>query len=62
MAHPKRKISQRRRDARRTHHKLKLPQLAQCPVTKVWHPQHRAYEKDGSIYYQGRLYKVLKQD
>lgn len=55
MAHPKRKISNTRRDKRRTHYKASVPQLATCPVTGAVHVYHRGYYVDGNLYYKGKL-------
>jgi large subunit ribosomal protein L32 len=53
MAHPKRKISQQRRDKRRGHHKLKARHLSLCPTTGVAHLPHRAYRHENKLYYRG---------
>jgi large subunit ribosomal protein L32 len=55
MAHPKRKISKSRRDKRRTHYKAETPSLATCQTTGAIHTPHRAYNVDGSLYYNGKL-------
>ena len=55
MPHPKRKISNTRRDKRRTHYKASAPQLATCPSTGAVHVYHRAYYVDGNLYYKGKL-------
>jgi large subunit ribosomal protein L32 len=55
MAHPKRKISKSRRDKRRTHYKAVAPGLTTCKVTGAVHLQHRAYNVDGNLYYNGKL-------
>ncbi len=61
MAHPKRKISTQRRNKRRTHYKIIAPQLSTCSVTGMKHLPHHAYEKDGKLYYQGKIVMVLKK-
>jgi large subunit ribosomal protein L32 len=55
MAHPKHKISNTRRDKRRTHYKAVAPTLATCPVTGTVHVYHRAYWVEGSLYYKGKV-------
>ncbi len=55
MAHPKRKQSKSRRDKRRSHDGIKMPQLAKCPTTGTTHVYHRAYYVDGDLYYKGKL-------
>ncbi len=55
MAHPKRKTSQQRKRKRRTHHVVTPPVLSTCPTTGIKHPPHQAYEKDGKLYYRGKL-------
>lgn len=50
MAHPKRKISQQRRDKRRAHHKL---------VVSTYRP-HQAEWQDDGLYYKGVL--VLEKE
>ncbi|MCF8308620.1 MAG: 50S ribosomal protein L32 [Bacteroidales bacterium] len=57
MAHPKRKQSKTRRDKRRTHYKVKRPQLATCQTTGEVHLYHRAYYVEGALYYKGKLVK-----
>jgi large subunit ribosomal protein L32 len=55
MAHPKRKISKTRRDKRRTHYKLKVPQIATDPTTGENHLYHRAHWYEGKLYYRGNV-------
>lgn len=55
MAHPKRKISKTRRDKRRTHYKLKTPQIATDPTTGENHLYHRAHWFEGKLYYRGMV-------
>ena len=59
MAHPKRKISKTRRDKRRTHQKITLPNLVTCPLTGERHLPHQGYEKEGKLYYRGKLVAYL---
>lgn len=61
MAHPKRRISKTRRDKRRTHDALTPATLSVCTTTGETHRRHRAYEVDGNIYYNGRLFSEGKQ-
>ncbi|MCO5231628.1 MAG: 50S ribosomal protein L32 [Chitinophagales bacterium] len=56
MAHPKRRQSTTRRDKRRTHYKLDTPNVVICKTTGEAHLPHRAYEVDGNVYYNGRLF------
>lgn len=62
MAHPKRKTSKTRRDKRRTHLKMGLPSLSVCPNTGEIHRSHRAYEVDGNIYFNGKLFSESKAE
>ena len=55
MPHPKRKISNTRRDKRRTHDKVTAPTLSACSTTGTVHRRHRAYYVDGNLYYKGKL-------
>ena len=55
MAHPKRRTSKARQRKRRTHQKLATPQLAICPVTGERHLPHRAFWKEGRLYYRGKV-------
>jgi len=55
MPHPKRKISNTRRDKRRTHDKAKAPTLSTCQTTGEVHVMHRGYYVDGDLYYNGKL-------
>ena len=41
MAHPKRKHTKTRRDKRRTHDKLQVPNLSNCPQCQQPKPPHR---------------------
>ena len=56
MAHPKRRQSTTRRDKRRTHYKLDVPNVITCKSTGEAHLPHRAYEVDGNVYYNGKLF------
>ena len=56
MAHPKRRQSTTRRDKRRTHYKLETPNVVTCKATGEAHLTHRAYEVDGNVYYNGKLF------
>ncbi|HIX54832.1 MAG TPA: 50S ribosomal protein L32 [Candidatus Sphingobacterium stercoripullorum] len=56
MAVPKRKVSKSRRDKRRSHYKAVAPTLTVCKETGAVHVPHRAYEVDGNIYYNGKLF------
>ena len=60
MPHPKHKISNTRRDKRRTHYKAEAPTLATCPVTGTVHLFHRAYWVDDELYYKGKV--VMKKN
>lgn len=55
MAHPKRKISKTRRDKRRTHYKLEVPQIATDSTTGEAHLYHRAHWHEGKLYYRGNV-------
>ncbi len=55
MAHPKKRQSRARRNKRRTHYKLKLPQLGIDPTTKEAHLLHRAHWHEGKLYYRGKV-------
>ncbi len=55
MAHPKRKISYTRKKKRNTHYKIERPYLATCSTTGRLHKPHRAFWKDGKLYYRGRV-------
>ncbi len=55
MAHPKRKISKTRRDKRRTHHKLDMPALSNCPTTGEVHLRHHAFWTEGKLMYRGQV-------
>ena len=54
MAHPKRKISKKRRDKRRTHYKA-APTIATDPTTGEAHLYHRAHWHEGKLYYKGQI-------
>lgn len=56
MAHPKRKTSKTRRDKRRTHYKAEAKNISICQTTSEPHLRHRAYEVDGNLYYNGKLF------
>ena len=55
MPNPKRKISNTRRDKRRTHYKATAAQIATCPITGEAHLYHRAYWHEGKMYYRGQV-------
>lgn len=55
MAHPKSRVSKQRKNKRRTHHKLTVPQLATDPTTGEAHVYHRAHWHEGKLYYKGRV-------
>jgi large subunit ribosomal protein L32 len=55
MAHPKRKTSTTRRDKRRTHKKLKSPQIAKDTTTGESHLYHRAHWHEDKLYYRGQV-------
>jgi large subunit ribosomal protein L32 len=55
MAHPKRKISKTRRDKRRTHYKIGVPQIATDSTTGEAHLYHRAHWHEGKLYYRGNV-------
>ncbi len=56
MAHPKSKISKQRRNKRRTHHSVDIPQVATCKTTGEAHLYHRTYQdSDGNTYYRGKM-------
>lgn len=55
MAHPKSRVSKQRRNKRRTHHKLDIPQIATDATTGQSHLYHRAHWHEGKLYYKGRL-------
>jgi large subunit ribosomal protein L32 len=52
MAHPKRKHTTTRRDKRRTHDKLTVPNLSNCPQCQQPKPPHRVCLHCG--YYKGK--------
>lgn len=55
MPHPKRRHSSTRRDKRRTHDKLIMPQLVACPTTGELNLPHRAFWYEDRLYYQGKV-------
>lgn len=55
MAHPKSKTSKQRKNKRRTHDKLTIPQLATDPTTGEAHVYHRAHWHEGKLYYKGNV-------
>lgn len=59
MGLPKRKHSKSRRDKRRTHWKITLPNLTECPRCHVPLPQHTACQSCG--FYKGRQVLKLKE-
>ena len=60
MAHPKSRASKARKNNRRTHKKLTVPNVAICPTTGEPHLWHRAYWHEGNMYYKGQL--VIKAE
>lgn len=62
MAHPKRRHSTTRRDKRRTHYKIEAPNVIVCKTTGEAHLPHRAYESDGNVYYNGKLFISKQQE
>lgn len=62
MAHPKRRQSKTRRDKRRTHYKLEAPNVVVCKNTGEAHLPHRAYEVDGDVYYNGKLFIKAEEE
>ncbi len=59
MALPKRKISRSRRDKRRTHQKLSIPNVVECPHCHQPKLPHRACPNCG--YYGGRMVIVPRE-
>ncbi|PWJ60069.1 large subunit ribosomal protein L32 [Dyadobacter jejuensis] len=55
MAHPKRKISTRRRDTRRAHDFLTGKQLGVDTTTGEIHQFHRAHVHEGNLVYRGKV-------
>ncbi len=55
MAHPKKRQSRARRNKRRTHYKLRMPQIAIDKTTGEAHLYHRAYWHEGKLYYRGKV-------
>ena len=55
MPVPKGKTSTARRDKRRTHKKLTMPNFAICPVTGVAHLPHRAFWHEDKLFYKGKI-------
>lgn len=55
MAHPKSRISKSKKNKRRTHHGVVIPQIATCKVTGEAHMMHRAYWHEGSMFYKGKV-------
>ena len=52
MAHPKSRISKKRRDKRRTHHKAAMPTLATCSNCGATVKYHHICSECG--YYRGK--------
>ncbi len=57
-AHPKRKISKKRRDERRSHQALSVPQFITCPSCRELTLPHQACHRCG--VYRGR--QVVKRE
>ena len=55
MAHPKRKISNTRRDKRRTNYKAAEQQISTCSKTGESHLYDRAHWHEGKLYYRGKV-------
>jgi len=55
MAHPKRRSSKQRGRKRRTHYKIKMPQIAIDSTTGEAHLYHRAHWHEGKLYYKGKV-------
>lgn len=55
MAHPKKRQSKSRKRKRRTHQKSKATQLTIDPITKKFHPYHKAYWFENKLYYIGKV-------
>jgi len=55
MAHPKKRQTRAKRNKRRSHIRLKMPQIAIDPVTKEAHLYHRAHWHEGKLYYRGKV-------
>lgn len=56
MAHPKSRISKQRKNKRRTHHSVDIPQTAVCKKTGETHLYHRTYQDtDGNTFYRGKM-------
>ncbi|NLC59209.1 MAG: 50S ribosomal protein L32 [Armatimonadetes bacterium] len=60
MALPKRKTSKSNRDSRRTHWKLKLPEISTCPRCRAPRLAHRVCRNCG--YYNDRLVLTVKAE
>jgi len=58
MALPKRKVSKSRRDKRRTHQKLTLPNVSSCPQCGEARQPHHMCPKCGN--YKGRAVKEIE--
>lgn len=59
MAHPKHKISKARRDKRRTHKKLSMPNIILCPQCQEPRLPHRVCLSCGT--YNGREVLAIKE-
>lgn len=55
MAHPKKRQSKSRKRKRRTHQKSKATQLTIDPITKKFHPYHKAHWFENKLYYIGKV-------
>ncbi|HZD84044.1 MAG TPA: 50S ribosomal protein L32 [Candidatus Angelobacter sp.] len=55
MAHPKKRHSKSRKRKRRNHQKSKATQLTIDPITKKFHPYHKAYCFENKLYYIGKV-------
>jgi len=60
MAVPKKKTTRQRRDKRRTHDSLTLPNLVACPHCKALKRAHRVCSSCG--YYGGKEVKIKYGD
>lgn len=59
MAVPKKKTPKGRRDRRRTHWKLRVPTMVECPECHEMKRPHRICPHCG--YYKGREVKVVSE-
>lgn len=62
MPNPKRKISNTRRDKRRTHYKITGPTIATDTTTGEAHLYHRAHWHEDKLYYKGRVVMARNEE